>query len=88
VLDSFTEYRIDWSGCASNSQLACTDYPIADCQDCAYLETTFANVLRGGSNTDAAKNLRSALRWSFGAYETMNDIGMRCARPPSTSARP
>jgi formylglycine-generating enzyme len=82
VLDSFTEHRIDWSGCASNSQLACTDYPIADCADCAYLQTTFANVLRGGSNTDAAKNLRSALRWSFGSYETMNDIGLRCARSP------
>ena len=82
VLDSFIEHQMDWQSCSSNSQLACTDYPIADCDDCAFLETTFANVMRGGSNTDAAKNLRSALRASFGTYETLNDIGLRCARSP------
>jgi hypothetical protein len=57
-------------------------YTIADCIDCGYFEETFNRVIRGGSNTDAPKNVRAALR-ARGEYLTAtNDIGLRCARVP------
>jgi formylglycine-generating enzyme required for sulfatase activity len=81
ALDSFIEYQMDWLDCLTAAD-ACTDYPIQDCQDCAYLQTTFEKVIRGGSMTDATWNLRSAKRADAGFLDVRNDIGMRCARAP------
>lgn len=38
--------------------------------------------MRGGSNSDAVKNVRAALRASWSSYQAENDIGVRCTRVP------
>jgi formylglycine-generating enzyme required for sulfatase activity len=71
---------VSWGTCAAGTP--CTDYAMADCNDCAYFEETFNHITRGGSNTDAPKNIRAALRDATGTYDAANDVGMRCARVP------
>jgi len=80
LLDTTDELRMNWGECAAG--LACTGYASASCTDCADLRDTFSHATRGGSNTDATKNLRAALRDSSGSYDAINDVGMRCARAP------
>jgi len=79
TLDAFIRYRIDWSGC---SNMPCTDYPIATCNDCAYLATNDERVVRGGSYYAATQNLRSSLRMHYDPNFIKHDIGFRCARVP------
>jgi formylglycine-generating enzyme required for sulfatase activity len=80
TLDTANVLDVSWSECASGT--VCTGYEMEDCEDCAYLEETFNRVMRGGSNTDAPKNVRAALRARAGTYDVMGDIGLRCAREP------
>lgn len=80
VLDATDDVHIDWGECAAGKP--CTDYGIADCVDCAELRYVYSRGSRGGSNTDAEKNLRAALRNSNNAYAPVNDTGFRCARTP------
>jgi len=80
VLDSANMLSVSWSTCASGTP--CTEYPIADCNDCGYFAETFARVMRGGSNTDAPKNVRASLRHRSGFLDAVNDLGFRCARAP------
>jgi formylglycine-generating enzyme required for sulfatase activity len=80
ALDSNNVLTVSWATCASGTP--CTGYTITDCIDCGYFVETFNRVIRGGSNTDAPKNVRAALR-ARGEYLTAtNDIGLRCARVP------
>jgi formylglycine-generating enzyme required for sulfatase activity len=80
VLDSANVLSVSWSTCASGTP--CTQYPTAACDNCGYFEETFNRVKRGGSNTDAPKNVRTALRARSGFLDFENDVGLRCARVP------
>jgi formylglycine-generating enzyme len=80
TLDSTDESGINWSECAAG--LECTGYTIAECDDCAEIGE-YSHAKRGGSNTDAVKNIRAALRSSWESYDSGDDIGIRCARVPT-----
>ncbi len=70
------------SRCASGEE--CTDSIVDDWDDCANIGEEYSHAMRGGSNTDAAKKVRAALRASWSSYDAGNDIGVRCARVPAT----
>jgi formylglycine-generating enzyme len=80
TLDSTDESEIDWGECAAG--LECTSYSSAECNDCADIGEEYSHSKRGGSNTDAVKNIRAALRSSWESYEAGDDVGFRCARAP------
>lgn len=80
ALDSANVLSVSWGTCAAGTP--CTEYPIADCIDCGYFQETFNRIDRGGSNTDATKNIRASLRSDASYLSPANDIGMRCARVP------
>jgi formylglycine-generating enzyme required for sulfatase activity len=80
TLDMANVLSVSWSTCAAG--MPCTEYAIESCDDCVDFEETFQHVMRGGSNTDAAKNVRAALRARGETYSAVNDHGMRCARVP------
>jgi formylglycine-generating enzyme required for sulfatase activity len=80
ALDTANVLSVSWATCGSGTP--CTEYATPSCNDCAYFQETFRHITRGGSNTDAPKNIRAALRSSWDTYDAGNDVGMRCARVP------
>jgi formylglycine-generating enzyme required for sulfatase activity len=80
TLDSTDDNEINWPACASGEE--CTGYTADECNDCADIREEYTHAKRGGSNTDAVKNVRAALRASWSSYQAGNDIGVRCARVP------
>ena len=80
TLDSTDESEIDWPECAAG--LECTGYRYDECNDCADIGEEYSHAKRGGSNTDAVKNIRAALRSSWESYDAGDDVGLRCARVP------
>src|SRR5690606_8357600 len=74
---SVHEWTLDWfSGDA---------YPATLCLDCYNAAEALSRGLRGGAWGSAEQHVRAAARWGGGPSARNNNIGFRCARPPTAA---